>query len=423
MLRCTERRCSRKSDDVCRFCNKALCEDHIYPYIPRIGLSSTFFVATPAGTRPSRKAIADAEREYDRLEDEAIARWSKRIMSRGYNPAEWGTPKSFDFSDNDGVGWPFCYVCYSRLTKVDSESTEVVARPTPDTVDKTKYYLNNAQDRSYHRPNCSSLQHFLHPVDPDWAMKFFEPCPVCLPDPDLSSTPSKVINSIDSIPSTGLFLNKPLDGQYHYPNCRRLSSTRHPVEPNWAQKLYEPCPLCIGLDHARYRSPDPSISANLESSTALGNLRKSQIQESELSKEKTYWLDNSTSIYHEINCPDAGYSQKRIDRKTAEKSHSPCQCCILHLRGPLPKHASGSNGCFVATATFGPDNPTLKKLRQFRDERLCKSSAGRQLIRIYQVVGPLAARGVDRYPASKRYIAPVLATVADVLSKRQSEGG
>ena len=78
--------------------------------------------------------------------------------------------------------------------------------------------------------------------------------------------------------------------------------------------------------------------------------------------------------------------------------------------------------CFVATATFGsPDDLTVIRLRRFRDTRLCRSYLGRQIIKIYQSFGPHAARLVNRYSVSKRFIAPCLKLIACFCNQGQSE--
>jgi len=46
--------------------------------------------------------------------------------------------------------------------------------------DESKFYLNNAQDNTYHKSDCAELLHFHHPVEQEWAAKQFEPCPKCV---------------------------------------------------------------------------------------------------------------------------------------------------------------------------------------------------------------------------------------------------
>lgn len=61
---------------------------------------------------------------------------------------------------------------------------------------------------------------------------------------------------------------------------------------------------------------------------------------------------------------------------------------------PFTQDASKpSGGCYIATAVYGSyDNPSVRVLRRFRDDRLQNTAWGRAFIRGYYVVSPSLAR-------------------------------
>ena len=68
-------------------------------------------------------------------------------------------------------------------------------------------------------------------------------------------------------------------------------------------------------------------------------------------------------------------------------------------------HIESKSGatCFVATATYGgADHPNVRFLRQFRDDCLAHTPAGRSFIDWYWRTGPKLARWVNRSTALKR---------------------
>lgn len=82
---------------------------------------------------------------------------------------------------------------------------------------------------------------------------------------------------------------------------------------------------------------------------------------------------------------------------------------------PSPQPAQPKSSCFVATAVFrDADHPTVAALRQWRDTSLARHRPGRLFIRGYALTGPRLARIVSAFPASRRWLAPLLAIIARV---------
>ena len=68
-----------------------------------------------------------------------------------------------------------------------------------------------------------------------------------------------------------------------------------------------------------------------------------------------------------------------------------------------------SNGCFVATAAHGsPDHPTVKVLRQWRDEYLNKYRIGVRFIDFYYSVSPRLAKRIERSDMARALVRCVL---------------
>jgi hypothetical protein len=82
------------------------------------------------------------------------------------------------------------------------------------------------------------------------------------------------------------------------------------------------------------------------------------------------------------------------------------------------KNMGGSNLCFVATSLFDVTDPeTIAVLREFRDEKLLKSAAGRIFVRGYYRLGPWIAAALDRMPLSvRRRAGTALDRIASLVS-------
>ncbi len=86
--------------------------------------------------------------------------------------------------------------------------------------------------------------------------------------------------------------------------------------------------------------------------------------------------------------------------------------------GLTPSGAPASK-CFVATAVFeGADAEEVRTLRHFRDTVLAGSAAGRILISVYGVLGPIAARLITAAPCLRRLARRVLARLAAEIQAR-----
>lgn len=67
------------------------------------------------------------------------------------------------------------------------------------------------------------------------------------------------------------------------------------------------------------------------------------------------------------------------------------------LRVKITQHHSA---CFVTTATAG-EGPTLDALRDFRDDAMASTPAGRALVGVYYRVSPPVACTLERHPGSR----------------------
>jgi tetratricopeptide (TPR) repeat protein len=84
--------------------------------------------------------------------------------------------------------------------------------------------------------------------------------------------------------------------------------------------------------------------------------------------------------------------------------------------GTADKSSENKKKCFVATAVFdSPNAPVVEKLRNYRDNYLVNSPAGRCFIRMYNFAGPVLAEIVSRNSGLKRFSACVLKQVSRIL--------
>ena len=85
--------------------------------------------------------------------------------------------------------------------------------------------------------------------------------------------------------------------------------------------------------------------------------------------------------------------------------------------------------CFIATAAMGgSEHPSVKLLREFRDECLEPHAWGRALMRLYYRWSPALAGALERHPALRRLarlllVAPAAAVARALLARRQAGKG
>jgi ribosomal protein L7/L12 len=69
------------------------------------------------------------------------------------------------------------------------------------------------------------------------------------------------------------------------------------------------------------------------------------------------------------------------------------------------QNSKTKSGCFIATACYGDyDAREVLVLRQFRDERLMQSTAGKIFVRFYYAVSPFIAKQIDKSDRLKNYV-------------------
>lgn len=77
--------------------------------------------------------------------------------------------------------------------------------------------------------------------------------------------------------------------------------------------------------------------------------------------------------------------------------------------------------CFVATAAYGdPNHPDVMYLRWYRDNILCKSTAGQVFIDIYWNIGPKLAKIVSPYPVAQRAARFLISVLVCRLQRKPS---
>jgi hypothetical protein len=74
------------------------------------------------------------------------------------------------------------------------------------------------------------------------------------------------------------------------------------------------------------------------------------------------------------------------------------------------------SGCFVATAAYGPHDPLVLLLQQYRDRVLEEARLGRTMVRLYYWVSPPVARFFE-VSSPRRLVARVLLRPALILAR------
>ena len=93
----------------------------------------------------------------------------------------------------------------------------------------------------------------------------------------------------------------------------------------------------------------------------------------------------------------------------------------LRARGVKVDYYDPSEGCFIATATYGnPMAEEIDVLRQFRDEYLLTNPVGQALVGLYYEISPPVADFIDEHPALKPIVrvglAPAVALTTVAVS-------
>lgn len=75
--------------------------------------------------------------------------------------------------------------------------------------------------------------------------------------------------------------------------------------------------------------------------------------------------------------------------------------------------------CFIATTAYGSELANeVECLSRFRDERLSTTAFGRNLINLYNKVGPVAARYIASHPNGKLFAKALLSPIITVINRR-----
>ena len=83
---------------------------------------------------------------------------------------------------------------------------------------------------------------------------------------------------------------------------------------------------------------------------------------------------------------------------------------------PPPPPPEKKGGCFVASAAYGPQDPSVAILQDYRDRILIRSGTGRGLVRVYYAMSPPFARFIEassrRRSLARKCLGPVVALAA-----------
>ncbi len=123
--------------------------------------------------------------------------------------------------------------------------------------------------------------------------------------------------------------------------------------------------------------------------------------------------------------PNDGETTTLRYRVLALKSGRNEDCCasdVVEVENGVRHYQQGSasmdsdSGCFIATAAFGtPMAAEIQTLREFRDQRLRRSAAGRWLIRRYEALSPPVAGYIAERPRLRAVVRGLLRPVIWLL--------
>jgi hypothetical protein len=117
------------------------------------------------------------------------------------------------------------------------------------------------------------------------------------------------------------------------------------------------------------------------------------------------------SISRDLNNNDWGALNTLKRLLEIQPSHAQGNALMEEIRTKYPDALKKSGGCFIATACFeSPRSPEVELLRNFRDEVLLKSLAGKIFVKIYYMLSPPVARFISRHFYLKKIVRACIIT-------------
>ncbi len=75
--------------------------------------------------------------------------------------------------------------------------------------------------------------------------------------------------------------------------------------------------------------------------------------------------------------------------------------------------------CFIATVAYGSELAwEVECLRRFRDNQLSTTAFGRNLINLYNRIGPIAARHIASRPKGRSFTKALLSPIVTIINRR-----
>ena len=115
-------------------------------------------------------------------------------------------------------------------------------------------------------------------------------------------------------------------------------------------------------------------------------------------KNKTPWV-NASEVGSASYCPKALEYRHRGVRPTRQAQQKQRKGNVHHARetkAAYQQQRQQDKRCFVASYALGQDHPVTQSLRDWRDESLKQTAAGRAFVRIYYLVSPLLIRALGQ---------------------------
>lgn len=89
---------------------------------------------------------------------------------------------------------------------------------------------------------------------------------------------------------------------------------------------------------------------------------------------------------------------------------------------PTPTPSGGSGNCFIATASYGPDDSNVATLRAFRDDYMRTNPVGQGLVSTYYKISPPIAGFIDNHPALKPIVRLALLPAVSISTLAMNTG-